>query len=762
MSTQYMTGKMFFSAALIAVSFVCVDTAYAGNATWTGLAGDGLLNTTGNWTAGGPPTTSGDVATWDGTMGGNLTLNYNPGFGSSPLGTTITITGGQTGSLLIGTDNGSTFSIQNITIASGAGAFTIGDGAGSDSTVFRNNGAAAPYINTLVNNSTSTATFATNVTFASGLGQSRTLVFAGSGNWEVKSNLVPGGSGSFAVTKNDAGTLTFTAANSYTGATAINGGTLKLQGAAFSTTARDYSIASNAVLNLDGNTGVATGTTTIRSNGTLRISGGGLSSGADGRDLTLALGSGALIEIESGASIYNGGWQNMTWTGNKAGMRLDGALNLSDGNTVIIDALTGTGTVTKSSSADTRTLAVGQNGGSGTFSGTITQASVTQVAALTKNGNGTQTLTGANNYSGATTINGGTLQIGDGGTNGTLGIAGVTIARGAFLLINRSDSYGTVANQSFSGAGTLIKEGAGSLVFNGSADHTSVQGITNVVVNKGLVRTDYWGKWNSNLNLIVNGSGIFELWNTSASLGTLNGDGTVQNTRFWGRSQTLTVAAGSFSGTITDSGVTSGGLGTGDTRISLVKDGAGTLTLSGTNTYGGTTTVSNGTLLVTGSISSTAGTTVTNGALFVNGSLAGSVSVASGATLGGTNMIAGAVTLASGAIFEPGAATNQIGTLTLSGTAPALSVRHLVADVSTTNGDCDKLVLTGTVDLTGLTVTVKIPGTLPDTNTYVLLSSTALSGTPTLAGDLSYPWSLTVKNNTLILSKVVGTMISFF
>jgi autotransporter-associated beta strand protein len=185
-------------------------------------------------------------------------------------------------------------------------------------------------------------------------------------------------------------------------------------------------------------------------------------------------------------------------------------------------------------------------------------------------------------------------------------------------------------------------------------------------------------------------------------------------------------------GTITLSALTSGG---------LTKIGAGTLTLTGVNSYTGATAVN-------------------EGALFVNGSLASAVSVASGATLGGTNTI-GPVTLASGALLSPGAATNLIGTLTLSGTAPTLSGRYLVADLSTTSGVCDKLVLSGSVDLAGLTVRVKTAGTLSSSNTYALLSGTALSGSPTLAGDLSYPWYLSVQNNTLLL-KAGGTMITFF
>ena len=273
---------------------------------------------------------------------------------------------------------------------------------------------------------------------------------------------------------------------------------------------------------------------------------------------------------------------------------------------------------TLSLAGSTPTITVNSLGGTKTVA---ISAPVAGAAGLTKAGTGTLTLTGANSYAGDTTITVGTLQIGDGDTSGTLGSGAVTIESGAFLTINRSDNYGTGSSQVFSGAGTITKEGTGDLVFYGGSDHTNVQGIDNVVVNNGLIRTDYYGQWNSNLNLTANGSGKFELWSTNTSLGTLNGDGTVQNTRYFDRTTTLTVEAGSFSGTITDSGITSGGAGTGDTRLSLVKAGAGTLSLSGTLSYGGSTTVEEGTL------------SIGNGGSPTNLSDSATVSIASGATM---------------------------------------------------------------------------------------------------------------------------------
>ena len=232
------------------------------------------------------------------------------------------------------------------------------------------------------------------------------------------------GGGSGGLIKAGAGTLTLSGANSYTGSTAINGGTLKLQGTAFSTKDRAYTIATGAVLNLDGSTSVASGTTTINGTGTLRISGSGLSNGTGGgRFITMALGGGALIEIQSGTGIYNGGWQSMTWSSNSAGMQVDGNINLADGNNVFVDALTGAGTVTGN---NPRTLTVGVNGGSGTFSGAIGESIL-----FTKNGSGTQILTGPNSYTGNTTVAGGTLSLGTGTTN-------TSLANGADVIVDPS------------------------------------------------------------------------------------------------------------------------------------------------------------------------------------------------------------------------------------------------------------------------------------------------------------------------------------
>ncbi len=206
--------------------------------------------------------------------------------------------------------------------------------------------------------------------------------------------------------KAGSGTLTLSGNNTYTGTTTVSAGTLKLEGNAFSTTARNHSISSGAVLDRAAGQ-IPTGTTTISGAGTFRISGSGLSAGSDGRDLNLSMDAGGLIDIQS--SIYNGGWQAINWSGNQATLNVAGSLNIVDGQAITAAALTGVGTIdstTDGGSAANFTLGVAN--GTGTFSGTITAAG-TRAISLVKNGTGTQMFSGSTTFRGTTTINAGTL-----------------------------------------------------------------------------------------------------------------------------------------------------------------------------------------------------------------------------------------------------------------------------------------------------------------------------------------------------------------
>ena len=137
---------------------------------------------------------------------------------------------------------------------------------------------------------------------------------------------------------------------------------------------------------------------------------------------------------------------------------------------------------------------------------------------LAKSGAGRLTLSAANDYTGDTTINAGTLQIGNGGASGTLGSGIVT--NNASLVFNRSDSL-TVGNV-INGTGSLTQNGAGTLTLSGGNGYAG--GTT---VNSGVLLVDATGTLGSG-NLSVASGASCEIRNIGGAVGnnasvTLNG-----------------------------------------------------------------------------------------------------------------------------------------------------------------------------------------------------------------------------------------------
>ena len=189
--------------------------------------------------------------------------------------------------------------------------------------------------------------------------------------------------------------------------------------------------------------------------------------------------------------------------------------------------------------------------GDGTAAGTEMTAIIASVlqgsTRLVKDDLGTLVLSGANTYTGGTTITAGTLQLGDGDATGS--ILG-NVVDNATLAFDRSDTvtFGGI----ITGTGNLVQLGSGTTIL--TADNTYSGGTT---INAGTLQ-------------IGNGGAI----------GSITGNVTDNGTLAFDRSDAVT-----FSGVISGTGA-------------LVQAGSGTLILTGNNTYTGGTTISTGTLQI--------------------------------------------------------------------------------------------------------------------------------------------------------------------
>lgn len=243
------------------------------------------------------------------------------------------------------------------------------------------------------------------------------------------------------------------------------GGTLMFGGSAPSiTTNSDASISASldggglaltksgtGTLNLNGST---SNLPTIKvTAGTLRTSTGG--NGSFGNSTTaIVVSNNARISTSGAITVanpitFNGGVGDVAFIG---GATLSGPITLASGDSAI--------------NASTQAFVSGTISGAGNF---------------VKSGSQKLTLTGTNNYSGTTSISNGALQIGNGGTTGTLGLG--TVNNNGSLIFNRSDSY-TVAN-TITGAGSLTKNGQGVMTLSGVSVYTG-----NTTVSEGTLLVD--------------------------------------------------------------------------------------------------------------------------------------------------------------------------------------------------------------------------------------------------------------------------------
>ena len=455
-----------------------------------------------------------------------------------------------------------------------------------------------------------------------------------------------------AVNKTGTGTWTLSNANTYTGFTTINAGTL---------------VASNvsALGNVNGTNVVNPALVVFSGSSTLDIATDTSINPYDIEQQTTGTATILVDRATSGATVtQNLGWLSMTsgtFTATK-GSNVTGTplltftglvLNNSGGSGYTVNANSSAisilGNVTATANAggfQTLTLANNNAVGTGvsTITGNISDGVGGGALNLTRNGGyGTWVLSGANTFSGATTITTGALNIQN---NSALGSAlgsstsSVSVANGGALQLQGGITTTTAIalNLNGSGVGSPGYQNGALENVSGNNNYTGLVTLTGTGV--------YIGSDNAGDTLLLSNTGTITGSNGNNDNLTFQGAGNI----------TLDSAIGTVNGQVT-------------------KNGTGTLTLVGASTYAGNTSVSAGTLLAdntSGSATGTGNVTVSSGATLGGGSTAlnggtlfhpdtngASLKVYQGNT---TGIITGAVTINSGGILAPG---NSVGTITM-------------------------------------------------------------------------------------------------
>ena len=355
----------------------------------------------------------------------------------------------------------------------------------------------------------------------------------------------------------------------------------------------------------ESNSGSATGNIVSISGGTVQsnVNGGFVASGS-------GKATGNIVNISgnadlSTATVAGGISSSDAFTGNTLNKNSDAAVHIARNFASVNFGYSGNANIGELDSTPTGSalsgVTVNTNANNVSFDGVISGS-----GSITKAGAGTLILSGTNTYSGGTTISAGTLSIGSdtnigSGTNtignkGTLLLSGNGTYTNDWTLSGAGSAIATDNNNTLSGVlsgnGGLTKKGGGILTLTGNNAYTG-----STTISEGTLK----GNIASGTDLSIAASAIYDGDNKARSVGGLNGGGKILNT------DGLTVQSGDFAGIIDNS------------NTSLTKTGAGTLTLSGTNTYTGMTTVRSGTLTLGSDLTSNQ-LTLYGGTVFDRGS----------------------------------------------------------------------------------------------------------------------------------------------
>ncbi|EBH5840285.1 fibronectin-binding autotransporter adhesin ShdA [Salmonella enterica subsp. enterica serovar Monschaui] len=348
------------------------------------------------------------------------------------------------------------------------------------------------------------------------------------------------------LTKQGDGTLILSNAGNDYGDTEIDGGILAAKDAA----------------------ALGTGDVTIAESATLELSQGTLDNNVTGEGQIVKSGSDELIV--TGDNTYSGG---TTITGGILAAK--DAASLGSGDVDI---------------AENAKLELSQ--------GTLDN-NVTGEGQIVKSGSDELIVTGANDYSGGTTISGGTLIADHADSLGT-----GAVANSGVLQVGEGELKNTL-----SGTGSLVKIGTGELTLNGDNDYSGGTTIfdgtlianhadslgTGAIDNSGVLQVG-----EGELKNTLSGTGSLVKIGTGEL--TLNGDNSYSGGTTISDGTLIAASVNALgSGDIDNSGVLQVGEGELKNTLfgsgSLVKTGTGELTLSGDNTYSGGTTISGGTLI---------------------------------------------------------------------------------------------------------------------------------------------------------------------